>query len=445
MLVVAVAGVRSGCGKTSLSIGLVRALRDNGMKVRPFKVGPDYIDPTYLEVAASREAFNLDVWMMGEDGVVDAFKRYTRGCDAAVIEGVMGMFDGHGESTVEGSTAHVAALLGVPVVLVVDCRSYATTVAAEVRGFRDMAREIGTRLEGVILNRVGSERHERLLITALKRYCPDVRVFGVIPRLEDAVIPDRHLGLIPADERNEFAERVAEYWGEVVAEHVDLDALRELEVEGPSVEPSPPPEPERAETKVAVISGRVFTFYYRENLRFLAESAEVVPVDPEKDRLPDVDAVYIPGGYPEVYAHNLDDRLMRDLLEFHEEGGRILGECGGLMYLCSEIVDADGDRHDMVGVFDAVARMRERLAALGYVEGRVTDAHPFAPSGSEIRGHEFHYSVVEVREGLEYAYRLSRGSGIREGLDGLVKGNTVASYTHLHIRSDGGVFRGLVQ
>jgi len=442
---VVIAGVRSGCGKTSLTIGLLRALREEGYRVRPFKVGPDYIDPTYLEVAAGAESYNLDVWMMGEGGVVDTFRRATRGFTGAVVEGVMGMFDGHGEGTVEGSTAHVARLIGAPVVLVVDCRSYATTVAAEVRGFLDLAREVGVELAGVILNRVGSERHERLLRRALERYCPGVRVLGVVPRLRDAVIPDRHLGLIPADERREFAERVAEYWGEVASEYLDLDAIAGLEAGEPDAEPVPPPSPPREGVRVAVVSGRVFTFYYRENLRYLDRAGEVVHVDPEGDRLPDVDAVYVPGGYPEVYAERLDRRLMEDLRGFHEEGGPILGECGGLMYLCSELVDADGREHEMVGVFDAVARMRDRLVALGYVKGRITGNHPFGRPGRVVRGHEFHYSEVEVREDVEFAYRLERGRGIEEGRDGLVKGNTVASYTHLHVRSDGGVLEGLIR
>ncbi len=440
-----IAGVRSGCGKTSLTIGLLRALREEGHRVRPFKVGPDYIDPTYLEVAAGAESYNLDVWMMGEGGVVDTFLRATKGFDCAVIEGVMGMFDGHGEGDASGSTAHVARLVGAPVVLVVDCRSYSTTVAAEVRGFLDLARELGVELAGVILNRVGSERHERLLRRALERYCPEARVLGAVPRLRNAVIPDRHLGLIPADERREFAERVAEYWGEVAAEHLDLDAIAELEVGEPAVEPTPPPEPPESGAKIAVVSGRVFTFYYRENLEYLTSAGEVVHVDPEGDRLPDVDAVYIPGGYPEVYAEHLDERLMEDLRAFHEDGGPILAECGGLMYLCSELVDADGEEHEMVGIFDAVARMRDRLVALGYVEGTITRAHPFGRPGRSVRGHEFHYSEVEVREEVDYAYRLKRGKGVEEGRDGLVKGNTVASYTHLHVRSDGGVFAGLAR
>ncbi|NPB02716.1 MAG: hydrogenobyrinic acid a,c-diamide synthase (glutamine-hydrolyzing) [Methanopyri archaeon] len=447
MLAVVVAGVRSGCGKTSISIGLTRALRDAGFRVRPFKVGPDYIDPTYLEVAAGREAINLDVWMMGEGGVVDAFLRHTRGMDAAVVEGVMGMFDGHGEGSFEGSTAHVAALLGVPVVLVVDCSSLATTVVAVVRGFSEVASEVGCELVGVVLNRVASSRHERLLRAALERWVPDVEVVGVVPRLEDAVIPERHLGLVPADEREEAAERVASYWGEVVGECFDLEALEEVCSVGPEprVEPVSPPEPPGVGARVAVVSGRVFTFYYRENMEFLSRACDVVHVDPERDSgLPDVDAVYVPGGYPEVYVESLNGRLMDELRAFAEEGGVVFGECGGLMYLCSRLVTEDGE-FDLVGVFDADVVMTDRLVALGYVKGRTTSAHPWVDKGVEIRGHEFHYSMVKPRRRYDYAYVLDRGKGIEGGKDGLTVGNVVASYTHVHVRSVPEVFRGFVE
>ncbi len=447
MLAVTVAGVRSGCGKTSISIGLTRALKEAGFDVRPFKVGPDYIDPTYLEVAAGEDAVNLDVWMMGEGGVVDAFLRHTRGKDAAVIEGVMGMFDGHGEGTFDGSTAHVASLLGVPVVLVVDCSSIAATVVAIVRGFLETARDAGCELAGVILNRVASPRHERLLRAAMEAKLPDVPVLGVIPRLEDAVIPERHLGLIPADEREEAAERVASYWGDVVEEHVDLEALEDAcpEAPEPKVEPEAPPEPPEGRSKVAVVSGRVFTFYYRENMEFLSKACEVIHVDPERDsELPDVDAVYVPGGYPEVYAETLNGSLMDDLRAFAEDGGKVLGECGGLMYLCSRLVTEEGE-YDLVGVFDADVVMTGRLVALGYVKGRTTDDHPWVREGVVLRGHEFHYSRVEPKRRYGYAYALERGEGIEGGKDGLTVGNVVASYTHVHVRSAPEVFRGLAR
>jgi cobyrinic acid a,c-diamide synthase len=420
-----VAAPSSGAGKTTVATGLMAALRARGLQVSPHKVGPDYIDPGYHALATGRPGRNLDPVLVGEDLVAPLFLHGAAGADVAVVEGVMGLFDGRG-STTEGSTAHVARLLGAPVVLVVDASSQSRSVAALVHGFR--AYDADVRLAGVVLNRVGSDRHEQVLREALTDLAP---VLGVLRRDAGVATPSRHLGLVPVAERAPEAVATVERLGRVVAAGLDLDALLAIARSAGDLAATPWSPPERAVPRrpvVALAGGPAFTFAYAETRETLtAAGADVVVVDPLRDeQLPDgTAAIVLPGGFPEVYAEQLTaNRPFLDAVRRHLAGPKptTYAECAGLLLLCKAL-----DGSAMVGHLDATAEMTPRLT-LGY---RTVVAHSdnlAAAEGTLAVGHEFHRTVVEPRSGTRPAWQLQDGT-----VEGFTTGLSVlASYVHLH-------------
>ncbi len=407
-----IAAPSSGAGKTTVATGLMAALRDRGLQVSPHKVGPDYIDPGYHALATGRPGRNLDPVLVGERLIAPLLLHGARSADVAVVEGVMGLYDGRG-STDEGSTAHVARLIDAPVVLVVDASSQSRSVAALVQGFA--AFDDRVRLGGVVLNRVGSARHEELLRTALGGVAP---VLGVLRREASVATPSRHLGLVPVAERSADAVAAVRALADLCAQSLDLDALLDLARSAPPLDAEPwsPPAIQRdARPIVAVFGGEAFTFSYAETVELLAAAgAEVVVVDPLCDgRLPDGTAgLVIGGGFPEVHAAQLsaNTSLRDDVRRLAAGGAPVSAECAGLLYLCQEL-----DGLPMCGVLPAVGRMTERLT-LGY---RTTS--------SGVTGHEFHRTVVEPRAGGTPAWDLDDGD--REGF---VQGGVHASYLHVH-------------
>ncbi|GAB3965534.1 cobyrinate a,c-diamide synthase [Actinoallomurus acanthiterrae] len=430
-----IAAPASGSGKTTVATGLMAALTSRGLDVSPHKVGPDYIDPGYHALAAGRPGRNLDPWLTSEDLVAPLFLHGARGADVAVIEGVMGLFDGAEAAGGGGfaSTAHVARLLDAPVVLVVDASSAGRSIAALVHGF--VTYDSTVRIGGVILNRVGSDRHERICRAAIDE--TGLPVLGVLRRHADAGTPSRHLGLIPAAERSADAVRTVERLGALVAESCDLQGLLALAHGAPPVAATPwdPAEhtsydPGRGadlvagvRPVVAVAGGPAFTFGYAENDELLtAAGAEVVPFDPLRDEaLPEgTRGVVIGGGFPEMYAPELaaNEPLRRQVAAFD---GPIYAECAGLLYLARTL-----DGAPMCGVVDAEARMTSRLT-LGYREAVAVADSPVTRTGERFRGHEFHRTAVVSGPGAEPAWRWP-GSG-PEGFAGR---NRLASYLHLH-------------
>ena len=426
---VVVAGTHSGSGKTTVTLGLMAALAKRGLAVQPFKCGPDFIDPTLHHLATGRLSRNLDCWMSGADFVRDCFGRHAAGSDIAVVEGVMGCFDG-GES----SSGALAKALGLPVVLVVDVRSMAESVAAIVKGFEEL--DPGLQLAGVILNRVGSPRHLELLTGALKRHCR-AQVLGYLPRDTDFTIPDRHLGLHMGEETplgGEAMEKLAA----TVTRHIDLDRLVTLAAaaSGPASAPAAKIEPGK-KTRIGVARDRAFCFYYEDNLDILrAAGAELVEFSPLADAEPPegLQGIYLGGGYPELYAAQLAaNSLMREAIRAWSEAGKPLyAECGGFMYLTRGIVDLDGIEHPMAGVYPVTARMRKGRTSLGYREATTVAPTLFGGAGTVLRGHEFHYSAIDpMPEGVERAYRLADGSE-----EGYRINNTLGGYLHLHFGFD---------
>ena len=410
-----VAAATSGAGKTTVATGLMAALTGRGLQVSPHKVGPDYIDPGYHALATGRPGRNLDPVLVGEERIAPLLLHGARGCDVAVVEGVMGMFDGRG-STTYGSTAHVARLLQAPVVLVVDAASMSRSVAALVHGFATYDPAVA--VAGVVLNRVGSERHEALLREALDGVVP---VLGVLRRDDAVATPSRHLGLVPVAERAPEAVAAVRRLGELCTRSLDLDALVSLAGTAPDLDADPwtPPAVARdVRPVVAVASGAAFTFSYAETAELLtAAGAEVVPVDPLRDeRLPDrTSGLVIGGGFPEVYAEQLSANvgLREDVARLARSGAPIAAECAGLLYLCESL-----DGRPMCGVLPATGSMSPRLT-LGYAQTKA--AAPSWMTDAPVTGHEFHRTVVE-----------GAGTPAWETGEGFVQGGVHASYLHLH-------------
>ena len=421
---IVIAGTWSGCGKSTVASGLMAALVARGKVVQPFKVGPDFIDPTHHTACCGRTSRNLDPFLMGEDGVRETFRNAAEGADVAVIEGVMGLYDGL-DGTAEASTAHVARLLDAPVLLVVDVRGMSGSVHALLRGYRD--HDPGLRLAGAVLNRVGSPRHRAMIERNLR-----IPVFGWIPRSTDFQVESRHLGLRMAHEGKGMS-RIAVAIGGCC----DLDGILSVAGEAPPLSPGrqdPLPEPGR-KARIGVARDQAFCFLYQDNLdRLAAAGASLVFFSPLSDSLPDVDGVYLGGGYPELHAEGLEAGPCRVQLNVAAERGLpVYGECGGLMYLSEGIMEPDGSTcHRMAGALPCTTEMTGRVQALGYVAGEWLGGSPFGPAGSPLHGHEFHYSTLSCAPDARFGIRLERGKGIRDGLDGISEHNTVAGYTHAY-------------
>lgn len=443
-----IAGVSSGVGKTTLSVALARALRARGLRVTMFKCGPDYLDPTYHARAVGHATQNLDGWMMGREAVRSTFLEATRDADVAIIEGVMGLFDGASPTSEEGSTAEIAKWLEAPVVLVVDAAGMARSVAALVEGF--VGFDPALRVAGVIANRVGSRGHAELLQKSLR--CQ--RLLGALPREAAVRFPERHLGLRTADEQA-LPESAFEAWGSLAAEWLQLDALLELARSAPAladelVPQAVRPGPDRA--RIGIARDEAFHFYYVDNLRRLeAFGATLVPFSPLHDaRLPDVDGLYLGGGYPEEHAATLsaNHSMRADVLAFAQRGGPIYAECGGLMFLTQAIRTLDGARHEMVGLLPTEACMREKLQALGYVEVETQTRSLLGAKGARFRGHQFRYSELEPEPPaalLERAYSLRRRRGAETTSEGYLRNNVLASYVHAHWASNPNVAAAFVE
>ena len=414
-----IAGTHSGVGKTTVSMGIMAALKHRGLKVQPYKVGPDYIDTSHHTVICGRLSRNLDTYMMGTDGVGQIVARTATDADIVVVEGAMGLFDGV-DSTEIASSSHVAKTLNLPVILVINVHGMSRSVAALLKGYSEFDPEV--RIVGIILNQVGSLRHAELLKNSLINNIP---IIGMIPRKKDIEVPSRHLGLYMAHEKDYNTKEMATF----IENNVDLDAVLEL------AEPCSLPEiadlhkPE-TEVKVGIARDPAFCFYYQDMFdAFRYCGAEVVFFSPMAGEVPDVDGIYLGGGYPELYAEILESsETTRKLKSLASDGLPIYAECGGLLYLC-KTYDVDNRTYKLADVVPANTRMTNRLRALGY-----TEALPLNKNfcSHKIRGHEFHYSLTECDRDARFAYKMLRGKGINNGYDGLIEHNTLAGYMHTH-------------
>jgi cobyrinic acid a,c-diamide synthase len=393
-------------------------------RVQPFKVGPDFIDPGHHTHICGRHSRNLDSFIMGEKGVIETFRRASADADFSIIEGVMGLYDGL-DSTEIASTAHVAKILDIPVLLVVDARGVSRSLAAVVKGFSEFDT---VSIQGIILNNVGSERHVKLVRDSLRGAGINIPIIGALPKNKELSIPSRHLGLHMASENDLNVKAFSEF----IEKHIDMEAVKNIsnEFTAPYVETGEPDE--TFNVKVGIAQDSAFCFYYQDSFDALKRmGAECVFFSPMSDELPQVNGIYLGGGYPELYAKELESSTTRDQIKkAADDGMPIYGECGALMYLNKTLKTERTYR--MAGILGGSSRMTDKLQGLGYTEAQVVSDSPLARKGTMIRGHEFHYSVTECDRDVCFAYRLKRGKGIIDGKDGLIEHNTLASYMHTH-------------
>ncbi len=452
-----IAAVRSGSGKTSVATGLMGALVRRGYSVQGFKVGPDFIDPSYHTAVTGRWSRNLDTWLLSYSRVREFFWKAVQDADLAVIEGVMGLFDGLRGAGERASSAEIAKLLGCPVVLVMDVHAQARSAVVEYLGCRALDRDL--LLGGVILNRVQGPRHLEMLRDAFRAI--DVPVLGAIQAGSLPRLTERHLGLVPVPEQRRPDDVLAGL-SEAVGRQVDLDAVLRIAESAPRCFRSVLNErfasgrvrrrpdggicrdagrkPASGRVRIAYAWDEAFNFYYRDGLALLEEMGlDLVPFSPMRDRAlpPETRGVLIGGGFPELFAERLsaNDAMKESLRSAHARGMPIYAECGGFMYLCESLRDLEGRDHPMVGLVPGSCRMERRLAGMGYVTATALSDNILCRAGQSLRGHEFHYSTFEPRgEGFGWAFSFKKGE--REaGLNGYASGNLLASYLHYHFAS----------
>jgi cobyrinic acid a,c-diamide synthase len=435
-------------GKTIVTVGLCDLFKRRGLSIQPFKKGPDYIDPSWLTVAAGRSCRTLDLFLIPEDRLSLSFGRSCEGVNLVIVEGAMGLYDGVDS---QGTTAEIARLLNIPVLFVVNTTRMTGSIAAMVTGYQHFQRDVS--IAGVILNYVSGARHENKLRDAVEQYC-GIPVVGSIPKDEDLRIMERHLGLIPSSESGEAKELVQRI-GLKLESRLDLDKIlfiarsskalqaRPLLLKERKTKKSLPPLGERdrvrgtARTKkirIGIIRDRAFNFYYLENLEALADKgAQLIFINSFKDRLPEVDGLYIGGGFPEFFLKELEGNrgLRRDIAEAVQGGLPVYAECAGLMYLCRSI-SWQKRTYEMVGVIPSQIKLSERPEGHGYVVAKVINENPLFPVGLTLRGHEFHHSHLLPIDHLDFAYQIQRGKGIAGQRDGIIYKNLFASYIHLH-------------
>jgi cobyrinic acid a,c-diamide synthase len=438
---VVIGGTHSGVGKTSIAIGIMGALAKKGRRVQGFKIGPDFLDTSFHTAVTGRPSRNLDSWMIPREKIPAIFASGCEGADVAIIEGVMGVFDGIDGKSQVASTSEVAKMLKAPVILVIDAYGLAGSAAALVLGYKSLDPKL--KLSGVILNRVAGDAHAEMCREAIKRYS-QVPVLGAIPVSKEVALPERHLGLVPVTEMENG--KVLDAIIDHVESHVDLDLIEDLARSAGQLpvpkKPNARAGMNRDEVVIAVAKDRAFSFYYQENLDRLVEAgARLEFFSPIEDKaIPEkASGLYIGGGYPEVYASGLaaNHSMLDSVAKYAEDGMPVYAECGGLMYLTRSIQDLDGVEHRTVGLLDAKTSMVNRLT-LSYTLAEAARPNLLTRTGDVVRGHEFHFSALkDLPRDIEFAYDLKRGVGISDGHDGWTCYSTLASYMHTSFASDG--------
>jgi len=429
---IVLAGTTSGVGKTSITCSIIHALQNRGYSVQPFKVGPDYIDPNYLSSISKCETYNLDVWLMGKNQVLNSFISNSQS-NISVIEGVMGYYDGFGGDSNYASTHHVASITKSPVLLVLDASKTARSIAATVLGFQKFHRK--PRIAGIILNKIGSKKHELLCKTALEK--TKIPIIGIIQKNPILNLKSRHLGLISTLDKKTLKIRI-EKISKIISKSLDTDQIIQI-----IKNPIPLPKKsqfihKKPKTTIAVARDISFNFYYQDNLEALRrEGANLEFFSPINDKkIPKCDGLYIGGGFPEILGNSLEKNqvMKKAIKKLAEDSIPIYAECGGLMYLTKSIV-TDNKKHKMIGLFDADTRMTKKMR-LNYTKGKITQKNPISEKLHNFHGHEFHYSQLDsVSSDSKLVYDLKIGEGIKKHQDGMFEYNTLASYGHLYFDS----------
>ncbi len=428
---IVLAGATSGVGKTFITCAIIYALQKRGFSVQPFKVGPDYIDPSYLSSISKKEAFNLDVWLMGENQLLESFVSNSKS-DISIIEGVMGYYDGFGGNSNYASTQHVASITKSPVILVLDASKTASSIAATALGFQKFHKN--SRISGVILNKIGSKKHETLCRQSFEKI--KLPIIGAIYKNTELNFESRHLGLVPTEERN--LKSKIEKTSKIISDSLDIEKILQIMKNPISLPKKPDMIMREPKTTIAVALDNSFNFYYRDNLQALRrEGANLKFFSPIHDKqIPKCDGIYIGGGFPEILANLLEKNsvMKKTIKKLSEENIPIYAECGGLMYLTKSI-DYDNKKFKMIGLFDAETKMTNKMK-LNYTKGKIISKNIISDNTHELRGHEFHYSELDsVSSDSKFAYELNIGQGIKNHKDGLIEYNTLASYGHLYFDS----------
>ena len=426
-----ISGSTSGVGKTSITSAIIYGLKKRGYTIQPFKVGPDYIDPSYLSSISNNETKNLDVWLMGKNELVKTFVK-SSSSDISIIEGVMGYYDGFGGKTNYASTHHVATLLQAPVILILDASKTSRSIAATALGFTKFHKK--SRISGIILNKIGSKKHDTLCRHALENL--NIPIIGSIPKISNNTLESRHLGLIPVTEQKQLQKKIKQVSKEI-ADYLDFEKIVEI---CKNVERLPKIKPQKfkkVQTSIAIALDSSFNFYYHDNIEALRrEGAKIKFFSPLSDKkIPNCDCIYIGGGFPEILGKKLsqNNTMKKSIKQAAENGTPIYAECGGLMYLTKSIKNQN-QKYKMVGLFDAETEMTRKMT-LNYTDGRIT-SNCLISSPRNFHAHEFHYSrITNIPKDAKFLYDLNIGEGISSNKDGISEYNVVASYCHLYFDS----------
>ncbi|OKY78440.1 MAG: Cobyrinic acid ac-diamide synthase CobB [Candidatus Methanohalarchaeum thermophilum] len=443
-------GGRSTSGKTVTTIGIMAALKKRGYDVQGFKVGLDYIDPSYHKFITGNPSYNLDGYLMEEESIKKQFIEKSQNSDISIIEGVRGLYEGININTDIGSTYQISQILDLPIILIIDARSITKTAAAIVKGIKNLKKPD---IIGVIFNKTGSKRHEEKLEKSVEKYT-DIKVLGTIPRDERLDIEMRHLGLVPAKEMDslkKIQEKIKDI-RRVMEENLDIkhlvkiarrykSSIKNKKISEQIHKDSRNKKQEKnfENKKIALAYDKAFNFYYQANIDLLENlGAKIEKFSPIKDKnIPSgTDGIYIGGGYPELFLNELEDNesMKQSIYDFYQSNKPIYGECGGLMYLMNSINYRDRESN-MVGVFNGKAAVGDKYRVVGYTNGGIIRDNILGKKGIRFRGHEFHHSKIKKLEESNFAFKLDRGRGIKQNLDGLIKKNVLACYTHLHFLS----------
>lgn len=432
-----VAGTNSGVGKTTISIGIMKALKNRGLNIQPYKVGPDYIDTTYHTFVTNRNSRNLDSYMLDDETIKYLFNKNSECVDISIIEGVMGLYDGYGIGLDSCTSSYISKLLKCPVILVIDGKSMATSSAAMVLGYKNLDSNVN--IVGVIANNVSSKSHFEIIKSSIEKYC-GIEVIGYLPKDKDFSIPSRHLGLVPSVEMEELDDKFNKL-ADLIEKHINIDRLIELTESECISSGFKINMPKFENITLALAYDKAFNFYYQDNIDLLEDmGVNIVKFSPIYDKkLPSCDCVYIGGGFPEIFAKELEENIdmRKSIKEAYLKDTPIYAECGGLMYLSEKLVDQDNNEFNMVGIFSGRSVMTKSLRRFGYCMGEALENTILSQKGDTIRGHEFHHSEFISDEKCVYAMKKEReGVVLKDWMGGYSKKNTLATYLHTHFYSN---------
>lgn len=429
-----IAGTNSGVGKTTISLGIMQALTKRGLKVQPYKVGPDYIDPSYHTFITGIDSRNLDSYMLEDEKIKYIVNKASDEADISVIEGVMGLYDGFGIDLDACTSSYTSKLLKAPVILVINGKAMSSSAAAMVLGYKELDKNV--KIKGVVVNNVKTKGHYELIKGAIEKYC-NTEVLGYFPPNEKFSLESRHLGLIPSVEMESLKEKFSDL-GDEIEKYIDIDRLIEIS-ESESIKSNFDLKdlPRFENKKVAIAYDKAFNFYYKENIELLEHmGVEIVKFSPLNDKkVPEADCIYIGGGFPEIFAKelHLNESMRLSIKNAHEKNIPIYAECGGLMYLGEKLKDSDENIYNMVGIFKGTSEMTSSLKRFGYCDGIAKEDTILSNKGEIIKGHEFHHSEFKSDEKCAYNMIKKRGNKIVDKWDGgYSKGNTLATYLHTH-------------